>query len=179
MLNGTEHVKASSQTKFSCLTPERQMERFVNVKMEIQKLRQKCLALSNRLVYLSASESEVISKDDNPKAFDLIEKVFNSFKGKNDVMMKTVLDAMIMKLYHDKKKVTNMKDEDYKEALSNDEQFECKELSSIFMEQMKSNAMRMNQKEKGIRFSTEYCGWLCPFTSILLLDIVNSRSHHL
>jgi len=58
------------------------MECFVNVKMEIRKLRQKCLALSNRLVYLSASESEVISKDDNPKVFDLIEKIFNSFKGK-------------------------------------------------------------------------------------------------
>jgi len=70
-------------------------------------------------------------------------------------MMKNVLDAMIMKLYHDKKKVTNMKDENYKEALSNDEQFECKELSSIFMEQMKSNAMRMNQKEKGIHFSPQ------------------------
>jgi len=148
-------VKANNQTKFTHLTPEWQMECFVNVKMEIQKLHQKCLALSNRLIYLSTSEIEVISKDDNPKACDLIEKVFDSFKRKNDEMMKTVLDAMIMKLYHDKKDMTNVKYDNFKDTLSYDEQYECEELSSIFMEQIKSNAMRKNHKEKGIHFSPQ------------------------
>jgi len=79
-------VKANSRTPFSCLTPERQMERFVNVKTEIRKMQQKCQALSNRLMYVSTTESEVIVKDNNKTVCNLIEKVFDSFKGKK--MMK-------------------------------------------------------------------------------------------
>jgi len=129
------------------------MECFNNVKTEIRKLCQKCQALSNRLIYISTSESEVISKANNQTACNLIEKIFDTFKGKNDEMMKIVLDSMIMKLYLDKKNVEKVNHNNYIDALSYDERFECEELASVFMEQMKSNAMRMNHKDKGIRFS--------------------------
>jgi len=88
-------VKANRQMPFCCLTPEQQKECFVNLKNEIQKLHQKCQVLSNRLIYISTTESEAIIKDNNQTACNLIEKAFDSFKGKNDEMMKIVLNAMI------------------------------------------------------------------------------------
>ncbi len=69
-------------------------------------------------------------------------------------MLKLVLDAMMKKLYCDKKK-TKVNDNKYEESLSLDEKFECEELASVIMEQMKANAMKLNNNDKGICFSPQ------------------------
>jgi len=109
--------------------------------------------LSNRLVSISSNNIE-ITQDNNPAACSFFEKVFDSFKSKNNDMLKLVLDAMMKKLYCDKKK-TKVNDNKYEESLSLDEKFECEELASVIMEQMKANAMKLNNNDKGIRFSPQ------------------------
>jgi len=151
MVNHAEHIKASSQTPITCLTPEQQMEHFVNITKEIRSLRRKCQALSNRLMHISECSQIEIIPDNNEAAFTLIEKAFNSFKGKSNEMMNVVLQAMMMKLVSDKKNVQVT--DNFQDSLTLDEKFECEELASIVMEQMKANAMKLNGKDKGIQFS--------------------------
>jgi len=148
MVNHEEHIKASSQTPITCLTPEQQMERFVNITKEIRSLRRKCQALSNRLMHISECSQIEIIPDNNEAAFTLIEKAFNSFKGKSNEMMNVVLQAMMMKLVSDKKNVQVT--DNFQDSLTLDEKFECEELASIVMEQMKANAMKLNGNDKGI-----------------------------
>jgi len=104
LINYDEQIKASSQTPFSCLSPDQQLQRFANVKSEIRVLRQKCPTLSNRLVCISSCDNSEILVENNPTAYTLFEKVFNCFKEQNDDMMKVVLEAMMMKLCCEKKK---------------------------------------------------------------------------
>jgi len=107
-----------------------------------------------QLVYIGSCNNVEITQDNNPSAFSFFEKVFDCFKTKNDDMLKQVLHAMMMKLYCEKRG-TNVHDNKYEDHLSPDEKFECEELASVFMEQMKANAMKLNHKDKGICFSPQ------------------------
>ena len=112
------------------------------MRVENKKMKGTCQLLHKQLEALSNGETETVVDDQDPAAFDLLQKVsefINNDAGAYQIILTEVMENMCIQ----------HKDH----VLDDDKHKQCEEMASLFLEQMQENSQKRTENDKAVCFS--------------------------
>ncbi len=158
-----EQIQPGSRCPISTLSPRQLKMRYENMRRESSiALRRTCTSLHQKLEILSNVEDEEVLEKQDPNGYTLVQKVLKFINNDSNGVYKAIFTAVMENMCGSNKEC--------KKVLTDDERKQCSEIASVILEQMQSNAKKLQRKKKVCGFLHGSYEWHSPSTQDPKLD---------